>query len=383
MFAPPTTEYRPEASAAVEVGSDRPKIERYLASMVINGSSDLHLVAGEVPRTRDAGKLLPMAGESALTGREIEALIREICSDLAWKEYSETHDVDTAYAMSTDTGAKVTSRFRVNAFQSMGTPGAVIRVIPTKIVTLDDLGLLPQIRKLAQLPRGLVLFCGPTGSGKSTSMAALVNEMNETRYERIFTLEDPIEFVHQSKNCLISHREIGEDTASFEEGLRRVRREDPDIILVGEMRDYETIASAIEAADTGHLVIATLHTNSAPETISRIINQFPAAQQDQVRTTLASTLKAVICQTLVPSPKSPRGRVLANEVMFVNSAVANLIRENDIPAIFGALVDRSGGNMSLDAHLAVLFQQGQITKKEALKKASSARAFNNALGSSE
>lgn len=217
-------------------------------------------------------------------------------------------------------------------------------------------------------------------TSNSTSMAALVNEMNETRPDRIITLEDPVEFVHTSKKCLVSHREIGEDTPSFEEGLRRVRRQDPDIILVGEMRDYETIAAAIEAADTGHLVLGTLHTNSAPETISRIINSFPAAQQAQIRTTLSSTLKAVICQSLVPSPKASRGRVLATEIMLVNGAISANIRDNDIKAIQGALVDRSIGNLSLDAHLVELFQAGLITKKEALKKASSERAFNQALG---
>lgn len=371
----------PTGAGGVDVAPGRPCLERYLASMVINGAPDLHLTPNQVPRTREAGKLLPMAGERALSSAEIEDLMREVLSPYAWNEFSTKNDADTAYSMSTATGAAVTSRFRVNLLRTMGSAGAVIRTIPERIVTLDDLGLLPQIRQLAQLPRGLVLFCGPTGSGKSTSMAALVNEMNETRYERIVTLEDPIEFVHQSKNCLISHREIGEDTPTFAEGLRRVRRQDPDIILVGEMRDYETIAAAIEAADTGHLVLSTLHTNSAPETISRIINSFPAEQQEQIRTTLSTSLKAVICQTLVPSPKSERGRVLANEVMFVNSAIANLIRKNDIPAIVGALSDRTEGNISLDAHLAQLFDQGWITKNEALKKASSELNFTNALGS--
>jgi twitching motility protein PilT len=358
----------------------RPAIERLLAGLVNSGGSDLHLAHGQPPRFRGSGALLPVPGEEVLVSSQIEDMCREFLHARAWEEFERNNDLDSSYSMSKEDGAAVTSRFRVNVFRSMGSTGVVARVIPTKIVTMDQLGLPNQLKRLATLPRGLVLFCGPTGSGKSTSMAALVDLINETREERIFTLEDPIEFVHSSKRCLISHREIGEDTPSFEEGLRRVRRQDPDVILVGEMRDYETIASAIEAADTGHLVIATLHTNSAPETISRIINQFPAAQQEQVRVTLASTLQAVVCQTLVPAPKTERGRVLAAEIMFINGAIRNNIRENDIPAIVGALVDRSNGNQSLDAHLADLYRAGLITKKEAIKKASSPAALEQMLG---
>lgn len=359
---------------------DRPAIERLLVGLVTNGGSDMHLAGGEEPRWRTAGSLLKVAGEPVLTTAEIETMLSEIIPEQQWAEFKRTGDLDCAYAMDEAQGAAITTRFRINVFRSMDETGVVFRVIPTKIVDLDTLGILPQVKKLATKPRGLVLFCGPTGSGKSTSMAGLVDLINETRTERIFTLEDPVEFTHRSKKCMVNHREIGADTESFLEGLKRVRREDPDIILIGEMRDYETIGAAIEAADTGHLVIATLHTNSAPDTISRIINSFPAERQEQIRITLAETLLAVICQTLVPSPSSPRGRVVAQEIMIVTPGIANNIRENDIPAIKNALTDTSSGSISLDAHLVELIRQKKITKKEALKKASSPEALERFLG---
>lgn len=363
-----------------EVQENRPEIERLLCGLVLNNGSDMHITHGQVPRYRVAGALLPIAGEKPLSTADIERMLAEILPPRQWEEFKRTGDLDAAYSMDEALGAALTTRFRVNVFRSMDQTGAVFRVIPTKIVDLDTLGVLPQVKRLATKPRGLILFCGPTGSGKSTSMAGLVDLINETRTERIFTLEDPVEFTHSSKKCLVNHREIGADTDSFVEGLKRVRREDPDIILIGEMRDYETIGAAIEAADTGHLVIATLHTNSAPDTISRIINSFPAERQEQIRITLAETLLAVICQTLVPSPSSPRGRVVAQEIMMVTPAIANNIRENDIPAIKNALTDTSTGSISLDAHLAELIREQKISRKEAMKKASSPEALERYLG---
>lgn len=362
--------------------ANRPRIERLLAGLVRADGSDMHLSAGEVPRYRVHGALLPVAGEPPIRSEEIESLIEESVSARAWSEFKEHGDLDTSYSMSTEQGSVLDCRFRVNVFRSMDTTGTVMRVIPTKIKTLDEIGAPPQLARIAEWPRGIAILTGPTGSGKSTTLAALVDLINQSRSERIFTLEDPIEFVHSSKKCMVSHREIGEDTPSFEEGLRRVRREDPDIILVGEMRDYQTIAAAIEAADTGHLVLTTLHANSAAETISRIINQFPAGQQEQIKTTLAATLKAVVTQTLVPSSKSPMGRALAAEVLFVNSGVANNIRENDIPAINAALIDRSAGNQSMDAALADLIRSGLITKREALKKCTKPENLEAQLGGS-
>jgi twitching motility protein PilT len=358
----------------------RNRIEGYLTWMVANNGSDLHISAGEIPRCRIFGSLRQIKGAPRLTQDDMETLVAEVLTDKQALVFAQTNETDTAYAMNEADGATLTSRFRVNVFVSMDTFGMVCRVIPTRIKTLDELGILPQIKKLAQLPRGLVLVTGPTGSGKSTTMAALIDLINTTREESIFTFEDPIEFTHTSKKALIKHREVGTDTESFPAGLKAVRREDPDIILIGEMRDNETIKAAIEAADTGHYVLATLHTSSAYETVGRIINTFPEAEQNQIRVTLASILKAVICQTLVPSASAEMGRVVASEVMMVSPGIQNNIRENDLPAIRNALSDETQGSISLDSHLARLIQEGKITKREALKKASSAKNLNRQLG---
>lgn len=358
---------------------ERPEIERLLVGLVTAGGSDLHLAHNDQPRYRVSGALLPVSGEPVVSSDDVDRMLKEIASPSQWEAFSASGDVDFAYAMVEDKGAPMTVRFRVNAFRSLDSSGAVFRVIPTQIVSLDDLGIPEQVKRLADAPRGLILFTGPTGSGKSTSMAGLVDLINSTRDVRIFTLEDPVEFTHRSKRALVSHREIGVDTANFTEGLRRVRRQDPNVILVGEMRDHETIAAAIEAADTGHLVIATLHTNSAPETISRIINSFPAERQEQIRITLSSTLLAVIAQQLVPSLTS-RGRVVATEIMMVNAAIANNIRENDVPSIVNALTDQKGGSISMDAHLARLIGEKKILEREAMKKASSPENLARQLG---
>lgn len=358
--------------------ADRPEIERLLVGLVHNGGSDMHLYHGEMPRYRMNGGLLPVGGEEPLEDAEILRMLEEIVRPEQWSQFLAEGDLDTAYQMRQSDGAALTVRFRVNVFRAMGHVGCVFRVIPTQIKTLDELGIPPQVKKLATKPRGLVLVCGPTGSGKSTTLAGLVDLINTTRSERIFTFEDPIEFTHSSKKCLVSHREIGTDTPTFAEGLRRVRREDPDIILIGEMRDYETIDAAIEAADTGHLVLATLHTNSAAETISRIINSFPAERQEQVRVTLASVLVSVVVQVLVPATNG--GRVVATEIMMVTDGIRNSIRENDIPAIRNALTDTQHGSIALDAHLAELFRSQQVTKREALKKASSPDSLERYLG---
>ena len=376
-------EEKVEAINPVRAISGRPAIESYLTWMVKNSGSDLHISSGEQPRVRIYGLLRTIKDAPVLTQDEMTLLVAEVLTDKQSTLFSEGNEMDTAYAMSEEDGAPLTSRFRVNVFVTMGCLGMVARVIPTKIKTLDELGILPVIKQLAKLPRGLVLVTGPTGSGKSTTLAALVDLINTTREERIFTFEDPVEFTHTSKKSLISHREIGTDTLSFPAGLKAVRREDPDIILIGEMRDNETIKAAIEAADTGHFVLATLHTSSAYETVGRIINTFPEEEQNQVRVTLASILRAVICQTLVPSAQSDMGRVVASEVMIVTPGIQNNIRENDLPAIRNALSDQSHGSISLDAHLAQLINEGKITKREALKKATSPKALERQLGSGD
>lgn len=370
--------FQPETPLTLPPG--RPEIERLLAGLVHADGSDLHMTHGEIPRYRVHGELLPVGGEQVVVTAQIEQMLSAVVPEDLWREYLATGDADFAYAMSRDEGAAITARFRVNLSRSMGEAGVVFRYIPSKIVGLDELGILPFVKTLASRKRGLVLICGPTGSGKSTTLAGLVDLINQTRADRIWTLEDPIEFVHTSKKALINHREVGRDTASFVDGLKFVRRQDPDIILVGEMRDYETIAAAIEAADTGHLVLSTLHTTSAPETINRIINVFPAERQSQIKATLAESLIAVICQQLVPSKTSPRGRVVAQEIMVVTPAVANNIRKSDIPAIRDALTDRDTGSISRDAHLHELVMSHKITRADALAAASEPEALKRQMG---
>lgn len=359
----------------------RPLIESYLTWMVDNGGSDLHIAGDEEPRVRIHGALRPIPGAPIVSNDDALVLISEVLTDKQAEVFAETLDYDAAYEMSTQQGAALDSRFRTNVSVALNKYQIVMRVIPTRIRTLDELGVLPQIKDLAKLPRGLVLVTGPTGSGKSTTLAGLIDLINSTRDERIWTFEDPVEFTHKSKRCMVSHREIGTDTKSFFTGLKAVKREDPDIILIGEMRDPETIRAAIEAADTGHLVLGTLHTSSAYETVGRIINTFPEEEQNQIRVTLASILKSVICQTLIPAPKSEMGRVVATEIMMVTPGIANNIRENDLPAIRNALSDRSSGSISLDAHLAELINAGKISKQEAMKKASSEENLERQLSS--
>lgn len=374
---PPAALSRAEVAAPSATTSGR-EFDRLLEGLVLGGGSDMHLRPDNPPRYRVAGAVRPVHGEKMLSSAEIDAMLSEALPAKAWEEYSQNGDLDTSYALSREDGSRVDSRFRVNVFRTLGKTAAVIRVIPTKIKTLDELGAPAQIARLAGVKSGFVLFTGPVGSGKSTTAAALLDVCNSTRDDVIITLEDPVEFTHTSKRCLVAHREVGEDTPTFAEGLRRIRREDPNIVYVGEMRDYETIAAAIEAADSGALVVATLHSNSAPETISRIVNVFPANQQDQVRVTLASTLLAVVCQALVPH-KNGDGRVLAAEVLMVSDGVRNSIRTNDIPAIEAALLDHSSGNQLMDWHLAEMFRNGLITKKAAYSKARKADALTRFL----
>ena len=367
------------ASVAFEYDNQLPAIERLLHGLVHNRGSDMHLVVGEVPYYRIKTDLTPLENEEVFTRGSLLELLEGAAKPKDWERFQTNNELDFAYAMSEETGSPITSRFRVNFFRSLEEPAAVFRVIPTKIKTLDDLGIPPIVKKLAELPRGLVWITGPTGSGKSTTGAALLDLINETRADRIFTIEDPVEFVHRSKRCLVSHREVNEDTESFSTALRAVRREDPDVIYIGEVRDLETMEAAIEAADSGHLVIATLHTSSAPETILRIINSFPEGKQDQIRTTLASNIRAVICQTLVKSKE--KGLVAACEIMMVTDAIRHNIAQNDIKSIRNAMTDTSHGSKLLDMHLAELITSGLISKKDALKKASSHDGLESYLGS--
>lgn len=377
-LAPETRVTLTPASVARTHG--RPRVERLLTALVENDGSDLHLAAGEPPWMRKRGELLRIAQEPVQGSDDITRLLREIASPEGWAEFESTNELDFAHEMSVDDGAALDARFRINVQRSMGRPGMVIRYIPSEIPSLADLRVPDQLRSLAFLPRGLVLVCGATGSGKTNTLAALLDVANEGRSERIWTFEDPIEFVHRPKRCLVNHREVGADTASFLEGLRRVRRQDPDIVLVGEMRDYETIDAGIAAAENGHLVFSTIHSNSAPDTVNRIINSFPGNQQQQAKTTLASVLQAVIVQTLVPAPSTPRGRVVACEIMMVSDAMRNNIEKNELTELRNAMTSTATGSQHLEYHLAELVKSGLVDRDAAAMKANRPDLLKRFLG---
>lgn len=316
-------------------------------------ASDLHISAGEPPMLRIDGSIkrvkLP-----AFTPEDTKTLIYDVMNDAQRKSFEEHSELD----FSIDLGDK--ARFRVNVFRQRRGLGAVFRLIPSKILTLEQLGMPPVITQITNQPKGLVLVTGPTGSGKSTTLAAMINYLNETEDFHILTIEDPIEFVHQSKRCLVNQRELGLNTKSFSAALKSALREDPDIILVGELRDLETIQLALTAAETGHLVFATLHTSSAPKTIDRIIDVFPANQQSQIRAMVAESLQAVISQTLLKKPLG--GRVAALEILIGTVAVRNLIREGKIHQLPSAMqTGQSFGMQSLDMHLQDLVGRGLIS----------------------
>ncbi len=331
-------------------------------------ASDLHLSVGMPPTLRINGKLVRVE-DTPLTRETLHALICEVLTDEQRARFEDTHDLDLSIEMP-DIG-----RFRVNAFVQRQGEGMVMRRIAHEIPSLDDLQMPKILMDLAMKDRGLVLVTGPTGSGKSTTLAAMVDHININRDDHVITIEDPIEFVHQPKRCNINQREVGRHTQSFGTALRSALREDPDIILVGEMRDLETISQAVTAAETGHLVLATLHTNSAAQTISRIVDVFPPHQQDQVRTQLADALLAVVAQTLIPSLDG-KGRVAAVEIMVATPAVRNLVRENKLHQLQSAIqTGAKDGMQSLDQHLKTLVKLRRIDHEEALKRATEREAF--------
>ena len=308
-------------------------IGELLAFGVKNGASDLHLSAGLPPMIRVDGDVRRINVPS-LDHKTVHDLVYDIMNDKQRKDYEEFLETDFSFEV------PGLARFRVNAFNHNRGSGAVFRTIPSEILTLDDLNAPEIFREIADTPRGVVLVTGPTGSGKSTTLAAMVNHKNETEYGHILTVEDPIEFVHTSKKCLINQREVHRDTLGFNEALRSALREDPDVILVGEMRDLETIRLALSAAETGHLVFGTLHTSSAAKTIDRVVDVFPAAEKDMIRAMLSESLKAVISQTLLK--KIGGGRVAAHEIMIGTPAIRNLIRENKIAQMYSANSNRTG-----------------------------------------
>jgi twitching motility protein PilT len=337
------------------------KIDAFFKLMHEQGASDLHLVAGSQPILRIRGDM-ERVKYKALENDELRAMIYEITPEEKIKLFEETGDIDFGYEI------PGVARFRANFFRQLNGAGAVFRLIPSSILTAEQLGLPRVVTQFAMLHKGLVLVTGPTGSGKSTTLAAIIDYANKQRKDHIITIEDPVEFVHQSQGCIVNHREIGRHTRSFATALRAALREDPDIILVGEMRDLETIQLAIEAAATGHLVVGTLHTQSAAKTVDRIIDVFPANQQEQIRSTLSDSLKAVIAQTLFKRIDL-KGRCAALEILICTPACANLIRESktfQIPSIIQT--GRKYGMQSLDSAIEDLVKQRWISPEEAYRK---------------
>ncbi|TDT44401.1 pilus retraction ATPase PilT [Halospina denitrificans] len=336
-------------------------ITELLAFSAKQGASDLHLSAGLPPMIRVDGDVRRI-NLPPMEHKEVHGLIYDIMNDKQRKDYEEFLETDFSFEV------PGVARFRVNVFNQNRGSGAVFRTIPSKVLTMDDLGMGQVFKDISSNPRGLVLVTGPTGSGKSTTLAAMIDYINETRYEHILTIEDPIEFVHDSKKCLVNQREIHRDTLGFNESLRSALREDPDIILVGELRDLETIRLALTAAETGHLVFGTLHTTSAAKTIDRVVDVFPADEKSMVRSMLSESLQAVISQALLK--KSGGGRVAAHEIMIGNSAIRNLIREDKVAQMYSAI--QTGGQLgmqTLDQHLKTLLQKGSISREEAQAKA--------------
>jgi twitching motility protein PilT len=349
-------------------------LDELLLKLLDNGSSDLHLSATAPPMMRKNGDMQAIQGYNPLSSSQIQRMLFAIMSPEQQTTYQQTHDLDMAYSIPNR------SRFRVNVLQQRGRVGSVIRVIPNVIKSLAELGMPESLAEFAHLPRGLVLVTGPTGSGKSTTLAAIIDAANRERKDHILTIEDPIEFVHENKNCVITQREVGVDTASFPEALKRALREDPDIILVGEMRDPETISIAITAAETGHLVFGTLHTQSAAETMSRIIDSFPDGGKPQVRAQLASTIQGIVCQTLIKTLDG-RGRVAAMEILKGEPAIRALIRKGAEAQIRSALeTGKSKGMQTLDMSLTELVKADRIDVDEAANRSTQPEQFYQQLG---
>jgi twitching motility protein PilT len=335
-------------------------ITELLAFGVEQGASDCHLSAGEPPMLRVHGDLKKLDSPT-LSPEAVHALIFDIMNDTQRRVFQETLECDFSFALGE------TARFRVNVFMQRKGEAAVFRTIPTKVLTLDELGMPPILKQLCEREKGLILVTGPTGSGKSTTLAGMVDYLNESYEGHILTVEDPIEFVHQSKKCLVNQRELGPNTQSFSNALRAALREDPDIILVGELRDLDTIQLALTAAETGHIVFATLHTSSAPKTVDRIIDVFPPVQQAQIRAQFAESIQAVIAQTLCK--KKGGGRVPALEIMIGTTAIRNLIREGKIHQIPGTMqVSQKDGMQTMDMALINLVNRGLVTREEAQSK---------------
>ncbi len=335
-----------------------------LMEVVRRGASDLHLAAGAPPMLRVRGGLVPLDGAPRLTPNHTREIIYSILNNSQRQRLETEWQIDFSYSI------PGSARFRVNAYMQRGALGAAFRLVPNKTVPIEELGLPPVVHSFAKKPRGLVLVTGPTGSGKSTTLASLIDEINETRHEHILTIEDPIEFMHSHKRCIVNQRELGVDAPTFALALKAALRQDPDVILVGEMRDMETIATALTAAETGHLVFATLHTQDAPQTIDRIIDVFPANQQGQVRMQLSVGLQGVVTQTLIPTADG-QGRCVASEILIPTPGVRNLIREHKTHQIYSLIqTGAAHGMQTMDMSLATLVRAHKISMATAESRSS-------------
>jgi twitching motility protein PilT len=347
------------------------KIDRFLKLMNDRGASDFHMTVGRPPMLRASGSMETIRYR-VLSEADYTDMLKPVTPPRLWDEYVTSGDVDFSYEI------PGVARYRVNLFRQQRGAGAVFRVIPTKILTIEQLGLPDQVRRVAKFRSGLVLVTGPTGSGKSTTLAAIIDEINETRPLHIITIEDPIEFVHPNKKCLIHQREIGNHAKSFAEALKAAGREDPDLILVGEMRDLETIQMALSAAERGTLVFGTLHTNNAAKTMDRIINVFPAGEQEGIRNVLGDTIRGVVAQQLLP--KLGGGRVAALEILFASPAIGNMIREGKTSQITSAIqTGMKEGMVDMDASIRRLYTDKKISARAAYDKAIDKESFKDAL----
>jgi twitching motility protein PilT len=337
-------------------------LHEILKEMVERGASDLHITVGAPPMLRVHGRVTPI-GDTPLTQAETKSLAYSVLTDAQRQKFEEDKELDLSFGM------KGLSRFRANVYMQRGAVGIAIRAVPYMIHSFEELGLPKVVSELCEKPKGLVLVTGPTGSGKSTTLATMIDKINSERQEHIVTIEDPIEFVHQHKSCIVNQREVHSDTRSFPEALKRILRQDPDKVLIGEMRDQETIQAALTVAETGHLTFATLHTNSCVETINRIIDVFPAHQQPQVRAQLSFVLEGVLCQALLPTSNG-QGRVLALEIMIPNPAIRNLIREDKIHQIYSAIQtgQATSGMQTMNQSLLGLYLKRLITLEEAMRR---------------
>jgi twitching motility protein PilT len=367
----------PADRGAVELSEHAPaaplSVDALLEEAVERKASDLHLTSGVPPMVRRRGHIESLEAYPDLDPDLIRQLVYRITTTEQQKHLELGRQLDFAY------GVRGVARFRVNAYYQRGSLAAAFRTIPTEIKSLEELGLPSSLHELSKHPRGLVLVTGPTGSGKSTTLASLIDEINRSRTDHIITIEDPIEFLHDHKRCIVNQREIGEDATGFADALRGALRQDPDVILLGEMRDLETIQTALTAAETGHLVFGTLHTQSAPSTIDRIIDVFPAEQQGQVRLQLANTLQGIVTQTLLPTADG-KGRTAALEILFLDDAIRNLIRQGKIEQVYSYMQTGSRrGMQTMEQALADLVQTNVITINEALGRSSRPDALTAAL----